>query len=36
MQLTFIRGMKDCIWIDVENYDFAKKQIIGELKKWLI
>ena len=35
-QLTFIRGMKDCIWIDVENYDFAKKQIIGELKKWLI
>lgn len=35
-QLTFIRGMKDCKWIDVENYDFAKKQIIGELKKWLI
>lgn len=35
-QLTFIRGMKDCIWIDVKNYDFAKKQIIGELKKWLI
>lgn len=34
-QLTFLRGMKDVIWIDTQNVESAEREILEKIKEWM-
>ncbi len=34
-QLTFLRGMKDVIWIDTQNVESAEREMLEKIKEWM-
>ena len=34
-QLTFLRGMKDVIWIDTQNVESAEREMFEKIKEWM-